>query len=83
MNNKLESLKMSLDKKESELARKLEAHFLDIKMANSQTVTETGYWLNSIHRWKNQESSLIKSLQRLEKTKQALKREQEKIEDYH
>jgi len=72
---KLEVLQKSLQKKESELATRLENHFESVRSANGQPLNDKRNGQAIINMW-NRQSDAIRNLNSsIEKTKQAIDRE--------
>jgi len=80
MTKRLEILKSSLEKKQAKFDDKLEAHFKDVKRANGQPLNDKRDGHVTLKRWDKQNDSLNNTLASIEKTKNAIEKEQDKIE---
>lgn len=76
---RLELLKKSLIKKEQELYRRLNAHFEDVKRTNGQPLNDKRNGNATFNRWEKQNSSIRSIKESIEKTKNAIEKEQRKI----
>lgn len=77
--NRLEVLKGSLEKKEKKLDDKFNAHFDDVARANGQPLNDKRNGQATLSRWDKQSDSIRNAQKEIEKTKQAIERETEKI----
>ncbi|WP_151869832.1 hypothetical protein [Acinetobacter sp. TUM15509] len=77
--SRLEILKKSLEKKESLFSAKLESHFADVKSANGQPLNDKRNGFVTLNRWESQNESLRNLNQSIDKTKNAIEREESKI----
>ena len=76
---RLEILKKSLEKKENELVKRLDAHFEDVKRANGQPLNDKRNGQATINRWEKQNNAIRNLKESIEKTKNAIEKEQWKI----
>lgn len=76
---RLEILKKSLKKKEEELSRRLDAHFEDVKKANGQPLNDKRNGQSTLNRWEKQNNAIRSIKESIEKTKNAIEKEQWKI----
>ena len=79
MTKRLEILKSSLIKKQKLFDDKLDAHLTDVKSANGQPLNDKRNGYVTLNRWEKQEESLRNKLTSIEKTKNAIEREEDKI----
>lgn len=79
--SRLEILQNSLAKKEQVLAEKLNNHFADVKSANGQPLNDKRNGQATLNKWDKQSQSIAKQLKEIEKTQNALEREQAKIDE--
>ena len=77
--NRLAVLKGSLEKKEKKLDDKFNAHFDDVARANGQPLNDKRNGQATLSRWDKQSDSIRNAQKEIEKTKQAIERETEKI----
>ncbi|WP_151765452.1 hypothetical protein [Acinetobacter soli] len=77
--NRLEILKQSLEKKEKMFDLKLNAHFEDVKSVNGQPLNDKRNGHVTLNRWKRQNDSLHSLNEGIQKTKNAIEREESKI----
>jgi len=80
MGNRLEILKNSLKKKEEQLDKKFEEHFVDVKRANGQPLNDKRNGQSTLNRWERQDLALRNLKKSIEKTKEAIENEQFKVE---
>lgn len=78
---RLEILENSLLKKESEFSRRLENHIQDVNRANGQPMNDKRNGHVTLNRWDRQNESLRRLQEGIQKTKDAIEREQGKIKD--
>src|SRR4028118_664047 len=76
---RLQILKYSLNKKERVFADKINAHFSDVKRANGQPLNDKRNGRAALDRWERQSDSLCNLQEGIEKTKEAIEREESKI----
>lgn len=76
---RLEILKRSLEKKQSEFDNKLNSHISDVKRANGQPMNDKRNGHVTLNRWDRQNDSLRNLQQSIEKTKEAIDLEESKI----
>lgn len=76
---RLEILKKSLEKKENELVKRLDAHFEDVKRANGQPLNDKRNGQATMNRWEKQNNAIRNLKESIEKTKNAIEKEQWKI----
>ncbi len=81
MSKKLVILQQSLQKKEALFNAKLNTHFNDVKSANGQPLNDKTNGRNTFNRWDSQSNALSNLDKSIEKTKTAILREQEKIDN--
>lgn len=79
MSNRLEILKGSLAKKEAEFDKKINSHFADVKSANGQPINDKRNGAATSMRWEKQNDSLRSLKESIQKTKDAIEREEQKI----
>ena len=79
--SRLEMLKKSLEKKEKELAKRLDAHFEDVKRANGQPLNDKRNGRATLNRWERQNEAIRNLKESIEKTKNAIEKEQWKIKN--
>ena len=77
--NRLAVLKGSLEKKERKLDERFNAHFDDVARANGQPLNDKRNGQATLSRWDKQSDSIRNTQKEIEKTKQAIGREEEKI----
>ncbi|MFH3939201.1 hypothetical protein WDA44_01885 [Acinetobacter nosocomialis] len=77
--SRLEILKQSLEKKEQAFNSKLNAHFEDVKSANGQPLNDKRNGHATLNRWAKQNDSLRTLKSGIQKTKDAIEREESKI----
>jgi hypothetical protein len=78
---RLEILKKSLAKKEQKFDDKISAHFADVRSANGQPLNDKRNGYQTMNRWKRQNDSIRSVKEGIEKTKQAIEREEYKIKN--
>jgi hypothetical protein len=81
MSKRLEILESSLIKKESAFNAKLDDHFATVKAANGQPLNDKRNGHKTLEKWEKQNNALRNRLEGIEKTKQAIEREKDKIAD--
>ena len=79
--HRLEILKKSLAKKEQKFEDKISAHFSDVRSANGQPLNDKRNGYQTLDRWERQNDSIRSTKAEIEKTKQAIEREEYKIEN--
>lgn len=79
MSARLEVLKGSLLKKEAALDQKINSHFADVKQANGQPLNDKRNGHATLNRWEKQNASIRNQKEEVEKTKNAIEREETKI----
>ena len=77
--NRLEILKNSLVKKQAEFDAKLQAHIDTVKQANGQPLNDKRNGQATLSKWEKQNNSLRTLQQSIEKTKEAIDREETKV----
>ena len=77
--SRLEILQNSLAKKEKVLADKLNNHFDSVKSANGQPLNDKRNGQATMNKWDKQSQGIANQLAEIEKTKNAIWREQAKI----
>lgn len=77
--SRLDILKSSLKKKEERFNAKLEEHFKDVMQANGQPLNDKRCGQSTICRWNKQNNALNSLQEEIEKTKNAISREEDKI----
>ena len=77
--SRLDILKSSLKKKEERFNAKLNEHFNDVKQANGQPLNDKRCGQSTIRRWNKQNNALNSLQEKIEKTKNAISREEDKI----
>lgn len=81
MSKRLEILKASLAKKEKLFDEKLQHHFDTVKQANGQPLNDKRNGQATLNKWDRQNESLQNLQASIEKTKNAIEREEGKILD--
>ena len=79
MSKRLEILKASLVKKEKQFDDKLQNHFQTVKQANGQPLNDKRNEQATLNKWERQNDSLISLKESIQKTKDAIEREEGKI----
>lgn len=79
MSARLEILKNSLAKKEAEFSKKIESHFTDVKSANGQPINDKRNGASTARRWERQNENLHNLKESIQKTKDAIQYEENKI----
>lgn len=79
MSKRLDILKSSLDKKQSAFDASLDAHITDVKSANGQPLNDKRDGHITLNRWERQNLALRSKQEGIEKTKNAIEREEGKI----
>ena len=77
--SRLEILQKSLAKKENVLADKLGAHFDSVKQANGQPLNDKRNGQATMSKWDKQSQGIANQIKEIEKTQNAIEREQAKI----
>lgn len=77
--SRLEILQKSLAKKENVLAEKLGNHFDSVKQANGQPLNDKRNGRATLDKWDKQSESIANQIKEIEKTQNAIEREQAKI----
>lgn len=81
VSSRLKALKASLARKVAELERRFNDHFDDVKSANGQPLNDKRNGASTTRRWDRQSDAISKLKESIEKTKQAIDREQETIKN--
>lgn len=76
---RLEILENSLIKKEAEFQSRLDSHFADVKSGNGQPMNDKRNGQATMNRWDKQNQALRNLKDGIEKTKNAIEKEQSKI----
>lgn len=76
---KLEILENSLIKKETELQKRFDNHFADVKKANGQPMNDKRNGSATFNRWDKQNETIRNQKASIEKTKNAIEIEKSKI----
>lgn len=76
---RLEVLKKSLEKKENELTKRIDAHFEDVKRTNGQPLNDKRNGQTTMNRWEKQNNAIRTLKGSIEKTKNAIEKEEWKI----
>lgn len=79
MSTRLEILKNSLAKKEALFSDKLQAHMDDVRSANGQPLNDKRNGQSTLNRWERQNDGLRTLQDSIQKTKDAIEREEGKI----
>lgn len=79
MSKRLDILKKSLEKKQSQFDDKLNNHIADVKRANGQPLNDKCNGHVTLNRWERQNDSLRNMQSSIEKTKEAIEIEESKI----
>lgn len=79
MSNRLTALKNSLAKKEALFDEKIQAHFETVKQANGQPLNDKRNGRATMAKWDKQSDSLRAMEESIQKTKDAIEREERKI----
>ena len=77
--SRLDILKSSLRKKEEKFNAKLSEHFNDIRQANGQPLNDKRCGQSTMRRWDWQNNSLSNLQDEIEKTKEAIDKEESKM----
>lgn len=77
--NRLSILRKSLVKKEAELSSRFDNHFKDVKRANGQPLNDKRNGAATLSRWEKQNAGIRNQQESIQKTKDAIEREQNKI----
>jgi hypothetical protein len=78
---RLDILKNSLIKKEKIADDRLQNHFSTVREANGQPLNDKRNGRATLNKWERQNDSIRKSLAEIEKTKQAIEREESKVNE--
>jgi len=78
--SRIDVLKNSLVKKQEKLDAKFDNHFADVKSANGQPLNDKRNGHVTLNRWEKQNDSIRATMAEIEKTKQAIEKEEYKIE---
>lgn len=78
---RLKVLENSLKNKEEKFGKAIENHFLDVRSANGQPLNDKRNDASTLKRWESQDNSLRRQNEGIDKTKQAIDREKDKIEN--
>lgn len=81
MSKRLEILKASLEKKQAILDERFAKHFEDVKRANGQPMNDKRNGRQTFTRWDKQEDAIRNAQKELEKTKEAIRFEEDKIKN--
>jgi hypothetical protein len=81
MMTRLDILKNSLIKKEKIADDRLQNHFSAVREANGQPLNDKRNGRATLNKWGRQNDSIRKSLAEIEKTKQAIEREESKVDE--
>lgn len=76
---RLEKLQESLSKKETNLDRRFDNHFSDVRGANGQPLNDKRNGASTVARWDRQSDGIRSEKAGIEKTKKAIQREQDLI----
>lgn len=79
MNKRLEILKMSLTKKEALFSNRLSDHFQTVKQANGQPLNDKRNGRATLNKWERQNDALRGIQGSIQRTKDAIEREELKI----
>lgn len=79
MSKRLEILKASLIKKQAEFDRKLQDHFETVKQANGQPLNDKRNGRSALDKWERQNDGLRTLQEGINKTKEAIEREESLI----
>jgi len=79
MTARLEILRNSLDKKQAEFDEKLADHFSTVKAANGQPLNDKRNGRSTLDRWERQNDSLRSLDSGIQKTRDAIEREESKV----
>lgn len=79
MSKRIEILKNSLSKKESELEKRFNTHFSSVKQANGQPLNDKRNGQATLNKWERQNDAIRTAKESIEKTKQAIEIEESKI----
>lgn len=79
MSRRLSILKSSLEKKEAKFNEKLQAHFDTVKQANGQPLNDKRNGKSTLDKWDKQSDALRNLEKSIQKTKDAIDREENKI----
>lgn len=79
MAKRLEILKKSLEKKEQTLNEKFDNHYSTVKQANGQPLNDKRNGQATLDKWERQNDGIRSQIVSVEKTKQAIEREESKI----
>lgn len=76
MSKKLEILSRSLEKKQRELQRLIDAHIQDVRHANGQPLNDKRNGAATMRRWERQDAAITSMMASIERTKAAIAREE-------
>jgi hypothetical protein len=79
MSKKIEILENSLVKKQQELQRRFDVHFDTVKQANGQPLNDKRNGQATLNKWEKQNDAIRNSIASVEKTKNAIETEKDKI----
>lgn len=79
MSKKLEILKNSLEKKQEVFNQRLDNHFSTVAQANGQPLNDKRNGQATLNKWERQRGAIRTAEEGIEKTKQAIEREEGKI----
>ena len=79
MTKRLEILKNSLEKKEQTLNEKFDNHFSTVKQTNGQPLNDKRNGQATLDKWERQNDGIRSQIVSVEKTRQAIEREESKI----
>ena len=76
--DRVERLKISLEKKKKKFQDKLDAHFEDVRSANGQPLNDKRCGRSTMSRWKKQNNALLNLQKEIERTENAIQNEEDK-----
>lgn len=76
--DKIERLKISLEKKKKKFQDKLDAHFEDVRSANGQPLNDKRCGCSTMSRWEKQNNALLNLQKEIERTENAIQNEENK-----
>lgn len=79
--SRIDILKASLVKKEKALDEKFDHHFADVKRANGQPLNDKRNGPATMDRWEKQNNAIKRQIEEVQKTKDAIDREEWKIKE--
>lgn len=77
--SRIEILRKSLEKKETILSQRFDNHFADVARANGQPLNDKRNGRATLNRWDKQSDAIRNAQKEIEKTKNAIEREENKI----